>query len=70
MALWAAFHHAAAGGAPEASHEQGVEKSVEKSVCKSVPPHMTLKAAGTHLGLLPGKFSPKKVYLLEIHVNK
>ncbi|MGD8501415.1 MAG: hypothetical protein PVJ86_12255 [Phycisphaerales bacterium] len=27
-----AFHHAAAGGASEASHEQGFEKSVEKSV--------------------------------------
>ena len=70
MTLWTALHHAAAGGTPEASHEKGVEKSVEKGACKSVPPHMTLEAAWTHLGLLPGKFSPKKVYLLEIHVNK
>ena len=61
MALWAAFHHAAAGGAPEAPHEQGIEVSVEKSTCKSMPPYMTLKAAGTYFGLLPGIFFPKKL---------
>jgi hypothetical protein len=70
MTLWAAFYHAATGGTPEAPHEQGIEKPIEKSACKSMPPHMTLKAAGTHCRLLPGKFFPKKVYLLEIHVNK
>jgi hypothetical protein len=30
MALWAVFHHAAAGRTPEAPHEQCTEKSVEK----------------------------------------
>jgi hypothetical protein len=61
MALWAAFHHAAANGASEAPHEQGIEVSVEKSTCKSMPPYMTLKAAGTYFGLLPGIFFPKKL---------
>ena len=70
MALWAAFHHAAAGGALEASHEQGIKEAVEKSPCESVPPHMASEAARAHRGLWPGKIFPKKAYLLEIHVNK
>jgi hypothetical protein len=70
MTPGAAFHHAAAGGASEAPHKKGFEKSVEKSVCESVPTHMTLEAAGANRRLLPGKFFPKKIYLLEIHVNK
>jgi hypothetical protein len=65
-----AFDHTAADGAPEASHEQGFEKSVEKSVREPMPPYRTLKTTGAHGGLLPGKFFPKKAYLLEIHVNK
>jgi hypothetical protein len=70
MTFWTVFYHAATGGTPEALHEQGFEKSVEKSACKSMSPHMTLETAGTHSRLLPGKIFPKKVYLLEIHVNK
>jgi hypothetical protein len=70
MAPGAAFDHAAAGRASEAPHEQGIKESVEKSAGKSMPPHMAPVAAGTHLGLLPGKFYPKKAYLLEIHLNK
>jgi hypothetical protein len=70
MASRTAFHHAAASRAPEASHEQGIEKSVEKSACKSMTPHLSLEAAGTYRGLWPGKLFLKKVYLLEIHVNK
>jgi len=70
MTPWTAFHHTTAGGTPEAFHKQGFEKSVEKSACKSMSPHMTLKAARTHCRLLPGKFFPKKAYLLEIYVNK
>ena len=70
MAPGTAFDHAAAGGTSEASHEQGIKEPVEKSPCKSVPPHMAPEAAGAHRGLLPGKFFPKKAYLLEIHVNK
>jgi len=31
---------------------------------------MALEAAGAYGRLLPGKFLPKKIYLLEIHVNK
>jgi len=69
MALGAAFDHAAAGGASEASHEQRIKESVEKSPCKSMPPHMASEAARAYRGLLPGKFFPKKAYLLEIHVN-
>jgi len=70
MALWAAFHYAATGGASEASQENSIEKTFEKSSAKSVPPHMALKAAGAHRRLSPGIFFPKKAYLLEIHVNK
>jgi hypothetical protein len=70
MAAGAAFDHAAAGGASEASHEQGIKESVEKSPCKSVTPHMASEAAWAHRGLWPGKFFPKKAYLLEIYVNK
>jgi hypothetical protein len=70
MAPGTAFHHAAADRTSEASHEQGIEKSVKKSAGKSVSPHMALEAAGTYFGLLPRKFFPKKVYLLEIHFNK
>jgi len=70
MTSGSAFHYAAAGGTPEAFHKEGFEKSVEKCAGKSMSPHMTLKAAGAHCGLLPGKFFPKKVYLLEIHVNE
>lgn len=70
MASRTAFHHAAASRTPEAPHEQGVEKSIEKSACKSMPPHLTLVAAGTHRRLWPGELLLKKVYLLEIHVNK
>jgi len=69
MAPGAALDHAAAGGASEASHEQGIKKSVEKSPGKSMPPHMAPEAAGAYRRLLPGKFFPKKAYLLEIHVN-
>jgi hypothetical protein len=70
MTSGTAFYHAATGGTPEAPHGQSIEKTIEKSACKSVPPHMTLKTAGTHCGLLPGEFFSKKVYLLEIYVNK
>ena len=70
MAPGAAFDHAAAGGASEASHEQGIKEAVEKSSCESVPPHMAAQAPGAYRRLLPGKFFPKKAYLLEIHVNK
>jgi hypothetical protein len=31
---------------------------------------MALEATGTYCRLWPGKFFPKKLYLLEIHVNK
>jgi hypothetical protein len=70
MTLWAAFHHAAAGRASEAPHEQGIEKPVEKGVCKPMPPNMTLKATGANSRFLPQIFFPKAIYLLEIHVNE
>ena len=70
MASGAAFHHTAAGGASEAFHEQSIEESVEKGVREPMSPHMALEAVGAYRGLLPGKFFPKKAYLLEIHVNK
>jgi hypothetical protein len=70
MTLRPAFHHATAGGTPEAPHEQGIEKSIKISTGKPMPPNMAPVAAGTFCRLLPRKFPPKKVYLLEIHVNK
>jgi hypothetical protein len=42
MTTGTAFDHAAAGRAPEASHEQGFEKSVEKCADKSMTPYMAL----------------------------
>jgi hypothetical protein len=70
MTPGAAFHYAAAIGAPETPHKKGVEKAFEKSTGKPVPPHTALEATGAYRGFLPGKFFPKKVYLLEINVNK
>jgi len=70
MAPGTAFHHAAACGASIPSHMQGFLKSVEKSARKTMSPHMAFETTGTYGGFLPRKIFPKKVYLLEIHVNK